>query len=81
MGGMDTITVRELRDQGSAVLDRVQAGERLIVSRAGVPVAEIRPLPRAGLDPATLLARWQDLPHVDPDAFRRDIDRLIDPSL
>lgn len=78
---MDTVTIRELREQGSAVLDRVQAGERLIVSRAGVPVAEIRPLPRAGLDTATLLARWRDLPYVDPVEFRRDIDRLIDPSL
>lgn len=78
---MDTITVRELRDRGSAVLDRVQAGERFIVSRAGRPVAEIRPLPRAGLAPAALLARWRDLPYVDPVAFRRDIDRLIDPSL
>ena len=37
--------------------------------------------PRAGLDTATLLARWRDLPYVDPVAFRRDIDRLIDPSL
>ena len=73
--------MRELRERGSAVLDRVQAGERLLVSRAGVPVAEIRPLPRAGLDPATLLALWRDLPYVDPDEFRRDIDRLIDPSL
>lgn len=78
---MDTVTVRELRERGSAVLDRVQAGERLIVSRAGVPVAEIRPLPHEGIDPATLLALWRDLPHVDPDEFRRDIDRIIDPSL
>ena len=73
--------MRELREQGSAVLDRVQAGECLLVRRAGVPVAEIRPLPRAGIDPATLLALWRDLPPVDPDEFRRDIDRLIDPSL
>ena len=78
---MDTITVRELREQGSAVLDRVQAGERLLVSRAGIPVAEIRPLPQVGPDPATLLALWRDLPYVDPVAFRRDIDRIIDPSL
>lgn len=65
---MDTVTVRELREQGSAVLDRVQAGERLLVSRAGI-------------DSSTLLALWRDLPYVDPDEFRRDIDRIIDPSL
>ncbi len=78
---MDTVTVGELRNHGGAVLDRVQAGERLIVSRAGRPVAEIRPLPRRGPAPAALLERWRRLPHVDPAALRRDIDRLIDPSL
>ena len=33
------------------------------------------------LDAATLLERWRHLPPVDPEALRRDIDRIIDPSL
>lgn len=33
------------------------------------------------LDAVTLLDRWRQLPPVDPEAFRRDIDRIIDPSL
>ncbi len=81
MPGMESVTVRELRNRGAAVLDRVQAGERLIVSRDGRPVAELRPLPRTPLDATTLLGRWRRLPHVDPEALRRDIDHLIDSSL
>jgi prevent-host-death family protein len=78
---METVTIRELRNQGGAVIDRVQAGERLIVSRDGHPVAELRPLPRRPLDAATLLERWRCLPPADADAWRRDIDSVVDQSL
>ena len=50
-------------------------------ARSGRPVAELRPLGRRGLDPQTLLTRWQLLPRVDPEAFRADIDSVIDPAL
>ena len=73
--------MRELRNHGRAVVDRVQAGERLTVTRSGRPVAELRPLPRRGPSPATLLSRWRNLGHIDPDALRHDIDQVIDPSL
>ena len=78
---MAEVTIRELRNYGGTVVDRVQAGEGLIVTRSGRPVAELRPLPRRGPDPATLLSRWRNLPHIDADAFRDDIDQAIDPSL
>ncbi len=78
---MGNVTIRELRNKGKAVVDRVLAGERLTVTRAGRPVAELRPLPKPGLDAATLLNRWQYLPAVDPEALRRDIDAVLDPSL
>lgn len=78
---MSDITIRELRNHGGEVVNRVLAGERLVVTRAGRPVAELRPLPRPGVDAATLLERWKNLPAVDPDTFRRDIDELIDPTL
>jgi antitoxin (DNA-binding transcriptional repressor) of toxin-antitoxin stability system len=57
------------------------AGERLTVTRAGRPVAELRPLPKPGLDATTLLKRWQHLAAVDPEGLRRDIDAVLDPSL
>ncbi len=38
--------MRELRNDVSKVLRRVEAGEHLVVTVHGRPVAEIRPLPR-----------------------------------
>ena len=78
---MDEVTVQELRDSADTVIDRVHAGERLTVTRSGRAVAELRPLPRRGPDPAALLDRWRKLPRIDPAAFRRDIDQLLDPRL
>ena len=42
---------------------------------------ETRPPPRKPLDMETLLERWKDLPPIDPEAFRRDIDSFLDQSL
>ena len=78
---MGDVTIRDLRNHGGRVVDRVLAGEYLTVTRAGRPVAELRPLPKAGLDATTLLERWKHLPVVDADCFRRDIDELIEPTL
>ncbi len=78
---MREVTVRELRNHGGRVIDRVQTGERLTITRDGHPVAELGPLPRQGLDPVTLLARWRNLPTVDPQQLRHDIDQVIDPAI
>lgn len=42
---MDDIRARDLRNDVSAVLRRVEAGERLRVTVSGRPVAELGPLP------------------------------------
>jgi prevent-host-death family protein len=78
---MAEVTVRELRNDGGRVLDRVAAGESLVVTRDGSPVAELRPIPRPVLDIATLLARWRNLPEIDPDRLRADIDSVVDSTL
>ncbi|MCB1291092.1 type II toxin-antitoxin system prevent-host-death family antitoxin [Mycolicibacterium sp.] len=78
---MDTVTVRELRNSGGEVLRRVERGERIVITRDGTPVAELRPLPRSSPGPAELIRRRQNLPEIDPDSLRRDIDNLIDPSI
>ena len=80
-GVLDTNTIRDLRNHGRKVIDRVMAGERLTITRSGRPVAELRPLGRRGPDGATLLARWKRLPSVDVDDFRRDLDAVLDPAL
>ena len=78
---MESVSVRDLRNRGGEVLDRVERGERVVVTRDGRAVAELRPLPRPSVGPAQLIERRKRLPRVDPDALRRDIDATIDPSL
>ena len=78
---MASVTIRDLRNHGREVIDRVLGGERLTVTRSGRPVAELRPLAPRGLDAATLLKRWKRLPAVDATRFRRDLDQVVDPAL
>lgn len=78
---MDEVTIRELRNHGGDVMDRVEHGETLIVTRSGVPVGELRPVPKQRVTADTLLARWRSVPRVDVAAFRADIDAALDQSL
>ena len=41
---METVTLQDLERDPGGFLDRVEAGERLVISRGGRPVAELRPL-------------------------------------
>jgi len=78
---MANVTIRELRNKGGEVIERVTAGEVLTVTRDGRPVARLSPLPRPELSIEVILERWRRLPPMDPVTLRRDIDELIDPSL
>lgn len=78
---MADITVRELRNDGGRVLDRVVRGESLTVTRDGQAVAELRPLSRPPLRAAALLRRWRHLAPVDAARWRADIDATLDSSL
>lgn len=78
---MSEITIRELRNHGADVLERVARGEALIVTRDGQAIAELRPLQRRPLPAAVLLNRWRRLPAVDPAKLRADIDDLMEGSL
>jgi prevent-host-death family protein len=78
---MAEVSIRDLRNHGGEVMERVEHGETVIVTRSGVPVGELRPLPRQRVTADTLLTRWRSLPVVDAVAFRADIDAVLDPSL
>jgi prevent-host-death family protein len=78
---MADVTVRDLRNHGGDVIDRVLAGERITITRDGRPVAELRPLGRTPLTAEVLLERWSWLPALDPEGFRRDIDAILDTRL
>lgn len=78
---MAEVTIRELRNHGGEVVDRAARGEQITITRAGKPVAELRPAPRQPLTAEALLARWHRLPPVDYRALRADLDEVMDPAL
>lgn len=75
---MAEITIRELRNDGGRVLDRVGSGEVLLVTRDGRRVAELRPLAAQPLPAVTLLERWRRLPPVDAAKLRTELDAVLD---
>jgi prevent-host-death family protein len=78
---MADVTIRELRNKGGEVVERVIAGEVLTVTRDGLPVALLSPLPKRPITAEVLLERWRRLPPMDPNSLRHDLDQIIDPSL
>ena len=78
---MSEVTVRELRNHGGEVLERVVRGESLTVTRDGEAIAELRPLRRRPLRAAALVSRWRRLPAVDATKLRKEIDEVLDGSL
>ncbi len=78
---MTEVTVRDLRNRGGHVIDRVARGERVTITRDGRPVAELRPYIAAKLSAEALLARWKHLPTIDPVRFRDDLDEIIDAKI
>ena len=61
---MATMGIRELRDTLTSVLRRVEAGERIEVTRDGEPVALIVPVPQDRL--ARLIAEGRARPPLKP---------------
>lgn len=76
------ITQRELRNDSAAILREVQAGQTIIVSRNGAPVAELRPLPPRRFVPRAAIAEAaKRAPHIDAERFRADLDAVVDQSV
>lgn len=78
---MGDVTIRELRNKGGEVVERAARGEPITITRAGRPVALLRPLDADALPAGVLLARWRELPAVDPAELRADIDELVNGEL
>ncbi|HEU0102925.1 MAG TPA: type II toxin-antitoxin system prevent-host-death family antitoxin [Mycobacteriales bacterium] len=78
---MSEATVRDLRNQGGRVLDRVLAGERVTITRDGRPVARLEPAARGRLTAEALISRFRNLPDVDAQLLREDVDALLDQRL
>ncbi len=78
---MSNVSIRDLRNHGGEVVERAERGERLTITRAGKPVAQLVALPRSAAPLDELRRRWAKLPDVDPAALRRDIDDILDSEL
>ncbi len=80
-----TIAQRELRNDNARVIDEVaSSGQTFLVTRNGVPVAELRPVqrPRRTFVPkAELQALAAGGPHLDAATFRSNLDRVADQRL
>ena len=77
---MRIISQRELRNQSAAILRDVQAGQSMIVTRNGTPVAELRPVSRRRFVPRAVLAQAaRSAPRIDATRFRADLDALVEP--
>lgn len=78
---MKSVSVRDLRNHGGRVLQRVAEGETLTVTLDGEPVAELRPIVGRGPSAAALLERWRRLPSVNARQWRTDLDAVLDATL
>ncbi|MDQ6909599.1 MAG: type II toxin-antitoxin system prevent-host-death family antitoxin [Actinomycetota bacterium] len=74
---MSETSIRDLRNHGGEVVGRVQAGERVTITRDGEPVAELSPLPRRRFGAPVLVERFRTLPPVDVGRLRADIDAVM----
>ncbi|WP_329789904.1 PhdYeFM domain-containing protein [Lentzea sp. DG1S-22] len=76
---MKVISQRQFRNCSAAVMDAVEAGETYHVTRNGVEVAELRPLPRRRrLTAEELVERHKALPQVDHLRMRQEADEYFD---
>jgi antitoxin (DNA-binding transcriptional repressor) of toxin-antitoxin stability system len=78
MVGVKVISQREFRNNSAAVMDAIEAGETYHVTRNGVEIAELRPLPRRRrLTAEELVARHRRLPRVDHLRMRQEADEFF----
>jgi prevent-host-death family protein len=72
------ITQRELRNSSAKVMDAVERGETLIVTRNGMPVAELRPIRRRTfVSTAEVKRLFSGVPPADHAAIRAEMDALL----
>lgn len=79
---MRTITQREFRNELAAILRDVQAGQSVIVTRSGTPVAELRPVAlRRFVSRAAVAEAASAMPRIDAARFRADLEAAVDPFI
>jgi prevent-host-death family protein len=73
------VTQRELRNESGEIMRELDRGETFVVTRNGVPVAELTPLRRHRFVAAeAVVAMFQNAAGVDFERFRADLDEIAD---
>lgn len=78
---MEEVSVRDLRNFGGQILDRVAGGESLTITRDGTPVAVVSPLPTPRLSAAALFEQWKNVPVINGAELREDLAEIMDLDL
>ena len=68
---MTMVNVHEAETQLSRLLDRVRAGEEIVIAKAGTPYARLVPLDPP---PERVLGRYRDRDGDVPDSFFEPLD-------
>ena len=68
---MTMVNVHEAETQLSRLLDRVRAGEEIVIAKAGAPYARLVPLDPP---PERVLGRYRDRDGDVPDSFFEPLD-------
>lgn len=79
-----TIAQRQLRNDNAKVIEAVVAGQSFVVTRNGVPVAELRPIQqtrRTFVPTAELLVLAARGPKINRERFSADLDQVGDQGL
>jgi len=73
------LTQRELRNRSGEIMRALDRGEHFVVTRRGVPVADLTPVGRRGpVSADALLQALATAPKLDPDRLRADLDAIAD---
>lgn len=75
---MTTVNIHEAKTHLSSLLERVGAGERIVIAKAGRPVAELVPFQRVDITFGALVGQ------IDVDAFEAmdaEVTGLFDQDL
>ena len=73
------ITHRQLRSEGGRIMRKVDEGKSFIVTRNGVPVAELSPLrQRLFVCSDAVLGAFAGSPRIRRARFRKEVDAAID---
>lgn len=74
---MKEFSFQDLQQADSELLDRVQSGETVFITRGGKRVATLSQVPVAPLSVQELLARWGNVAPIDGQALRADLEGFL----